>query len=208
MQADSLARRLLDLDPSPPGPGLARAAVALLIRTEPAPQLLLMRRAVRTGDRWSGQVSLPGGKAEPEDSGPLATAVRETEEELGLQLHTIAKPLGRLPTLQARARRQRLPLEVVPFVFEELVSTEPDLGPEAARAFWLPLEDVRSGGLDAPYTFTEQGQGEDPSQTLRFASWSWDGETIWGMTHHIIGTLLQAAYPGYVPPGSGPLTAT
>lgn len=160
-----------------------------------------MRRAVSAGDRWSGQVSLPGGKAEPEDDGLLETAVRETHEELGLRLDVMAGPLGRLPALQARARRKRLPLEVVPFVFEEREPAVPELGPEAARAFWLPLEKVRSGRLDAPYEYAEDGADNG----LRFPSWRWDGETVWGMTHHIIGTLLEAAYPGHESTGSGPL---
>ncbi len=203
LQAAPLARRLLGLEPSDLSEGMSLAAVALLVRFEPAPQVLLMRRAVRAGDRWSGQVSLPGGKAEPEDEDLLATAVRETHEELGLRLDQIARPLGRLATLQARARRKRLPLHVVPFVFEELRQAEPELGPEAARAFWLPLEEVSSGALDAPYSYTEEG----PDHGLRFPSWSWDGETVWGMTHHIVGGLLEAAYPGqgHGERSSGPL---
>lgn len=207
LQAGTLARRLLDLEPSDLSEGMGLAAVALLVRLAPEPQVLLMRRAVRAGDRWSGQVSLPGGKAEPEDEDLLATAIRETHEELGLRLDEIARPLGRLATLQARARRKRLPLHVVPYVFEERRQAEPRLGPEAARAFWLPLEEVRSGALDAPYTYTPEGSEEGPDHGLRFPSWSWDGETVWGMTHHILGGLLEAAYPGqgHGARSSGPL---
>ena len=45
-----------------------RSAVAALLRyRSEAPEVLLMQRAARPEDRWSGQVSLPGGRAEPQD---------------------------------------------------------------------------------------------------------------------------------------------
>ena len=49
-------------------------------------ELLFMKRSSRGGDPWSGNVSFPGGKAEPEDASPCATAVRETMEEVGLDI--------------------------------------------------------------------------------------------------------------------------
>jgi 8-oxo-dGTP pyrophosphatase MutT (NUDIX family) len=58
------------------------AAVAIVIVPEPD-ALLVVRRAERAGDPWSGQMALPGGRrAEGEDL--LFTALRETEEEVGL----------------------------------------------------------------------------------------------------------------------------
>ncbi|MCA9764471.1 MAG: NUDIX domain-containing protein, partial [Gemmatimonadetes bacterium] len=57
-----------------------QAAVALLL--VPAPdRLLLIRRADRLGDPWSGHLALPGGRQEPADASLLETAIRETAEE-------------------------------------------------------------------------------------------------------------------------------
>ena len=64
----------------PPGRllGQRRAAVAAVLRFDrDAAELLLMRRAERDGDRWSGQVSMPGGREEAADADLVATAVRE-----------------------------------------------------------------------------------------------------------------------------------
>src|SRR6266496_2904631 len=62
------------------------AAVALLHARAPAESVLLMRRAEREGDSWSGHWSLPGGRREPGDSDLLDTALRELEEECGIRL--------------------------------------------------------------------------------------------------------------------------
>ena len=50
------------------------------------PEVLFIKRASRRGDRWSGHIALPGGRRDPEDADDLAAAVRETREEIGLDL--------------------------------------------------------------------------------------------------------------------------
>lgn len=52
------------------------------------PELLFIKRASRVGDRWTGHVALPGGKRDPEDADDKATAIREAQEEIGLDLNT------------------------------------------------------------------------------------------------------------------------
>ena len=50
------------------------------------PEVVFIKRAAREGDRWTSHVALPGGKRDPEDEDDKATAVRETIEEIGLDL--------------------------------------------------------------------------------------------------------------------------
>lgn len=50
------------------------------------PEVLFIKRATREGDRWSGHVALPGGGRDPSDVDDRAVAIRETMEEVGLDL--------------------------------------------------------------------------------------------------------------------------
>lgn len=50
------------------------------------PEVLFIKRAAREGDRWTSHVALPGGKRDPEDESDRATAIRETMEEVGLDI--------------------------------------------------------------------------------------------------------------------------
>lgn len=50
------------------------------------PEAVFIKRAAREGDRWTSHVALPGGKRDPEDEDDKATAIRETAEEIGLDL--------------------------------------------------------------------------------------------------------------------------
>lgn len=59
---------------------------------------MFIKRAAREGDRWTSHVALPGGKRDPEDEDDKATAVRETSEEIGLDLNgRDAMFVGNLP---------------------------------------------------------------------------------------------------------------
>jgi 8-oxo-dGTP pyrophosphatase MutT (NUDIX family) len=165
--------------------GGRRAAVAALVRWDRNhPEVLLMQRAEREGDRWSGQVSLPGGRADERDADLCATAVRETREEVGVELDRSARLLGRLDGVMAVARGAILPMSIAPFVFTMLEEQPIVLGPEATAAFWLPLDAAASGELDGTY---EYRLGPVP---MSFACWRWEGRVVWGLTHKILRALL------------------
>ena len=84
----------------------AWAGVALLIAPDPD-AVLLIRRAERVGDPWSGHIGLPGGRRDPADSDLLATAIRETEEEVGCLLDT-SQLLGTLDDIWPRTPLPRV----------------------------------------------------------------------------------------------------
>ena len=139
-----------------------------------------MKRAERAGDPWSGHISLPGGGFSPADVDLRATAIRETREELGLDLDG-ARLLGNLQTLSPMTSGPA-GIEVTPFVFTTDVALEPQPGPEAEAAFWLPLELAASGALDDTYTY--------PGTDRTFPSWRFEQHVIWGLTWRILGDLL------------------
>lgn len=62
------------------------------------PEVLFIKRAARKGDRWTSHVALPGGRRDPEDADDQAAAIRETIEEVGIDLSPDnAIPVGNLP---------------------------------------------------------------------------------------------------------------
>ena len=168
-------------------PPARRAAVAAVLRPGQAgAEVLLMRRIEHAADPWSGQVSFPGGNRDPGDSDLLATALRETHEEAGLQLQR-SMLLCRLDPLAAVGRRLSFEMDITPFVF----AIEPGLpvapGPEAQELFWLPLEPALRGDLDAEHRW------QDGHVVRRLPAWEYEQRVVWGLTYGMLQALLTAA---------------
>lgn len=161
-----------------------RAAVAALVHDgADGPHVLLMQRVERVGDPWSGHISLPGGRYETGDRTLLSTAIRETREELGVDLAT-TQLIGPLPVVTPFASGPS-GMEVTPFVFTTTAPVEPICGPEAMSAFWLPIESAATGTLNSTYTY--------PGTARTFPSWRFAGHTIWGLTWRILNDLIATA---------------
>lgn len=116
------------------------------------PEVLFIKRAGRAGDRWSGHIALPGGKRDPEDESDVAAAIRETREEVGLDL-SVAECLeaGNLPERIVATTFGRIPLMVLcPYIFLYTSKTTPHLRPspdEVASVHWVPLRALLSPNL-------------------------------------------------------------
>ena len=84
-----------------------RAAVALVFRAPAGgdTELLVIRRAEREGDPWSGQMGLPGGGQAPNERSLEDTAIRETLEETGVDIHADGHVLGALDENRPRFSR-------------------------------------------------------------------------------------------------------
>src|SRR5215210_8407199 len=97
--------------------GLRLAAVALVLREGlEGPELLVIKRSEAEHDHWSGHLALPGGRVEPEDESLLATAARETFEEVGLDLRAGGEAVARLGTVNPQSPLAPR-VSVTPFVF-------------------------------------------------------------------------------------------
>jgi len=157
------------------------AAVAVVIA--PAPDaLLVVRRAERSGDPWSGQMALPGGRrAEGEDL--LFTALRETEEEVGL----VVPPETLLGVLDDVAPLTPVlpPVAVRPFVFR--IESRPPLRPnhEVAEAHWVPLATLLHPETHAAVDIDIHGA------VRRVPAYRLAEGTVWGMTERILSDLLR-----------------
>lgn len=114
------------------------AAVAIVRARGPEKSILLIRRSERLEDSWSGHWSFPGGRRDPDDPDLLHTALRELEEECGIQLDR--QQMGAsLPPVLARRRAGPFVL-VAPYVFEVEDELPTVVAPEeAVEAVWIPL---------------------------------------------------------------------
>lgn len=170
-----------------PDPSLKRAAVALVLRDgEAGLEILFIRRAEHPHDPWSGQVAFPGGRVEPGDSDLRTTAVRETAEELGLDLAGHGEYLGALDEVRALARMRPMNLAIAPFVFR-LRGREPlRLSDEVTSAHWLPLEELLSARHRSSLEYEHQGS------RLQFPCLRYDGLVIWGLTYRMFASLQDA----------------
>jgi len=157
-------------------------AVALILTATPAgPEALFIRRAVREGDPWSGQIGLPGGRREPGDPDRLATAVRETVEEIGVELTSDAL-LGPLDDLHPSAASLLPSLVISPYVFALPRRPETRLSDEVAEVLWVKLSELASA--EARTVVKVRGVETEVPCFL-----SGDA-VIWGLTYRILKSLL------------------
>ena len=167
-------------------PAAIPAAVAVLLREGPEGlETLFIRRADRTGDPWSGQVAFPGGRRHSEDAELLDTAIRESREEIGVDLAG-GERLGVLDDVYPRTPLLP-PVFVRPFVFGLSGPGRPalSLSDEAQAAFWLPLGELAEPGVLRDVAIAVRGVER------LFPAYVLGGEVIWGMTERILTPLIE-----------------
>jgi len=165
-------------------PDARPAAVALVLLEGPQGlEILLIRRAERADDPWSGHIALPGGRYDVGDGDLFATAVRETREETGVDLSG-AERLGVLDDLYPRTSTLP-PVVVRPFVFGLAQRTALVPSDEVQRAFWLPLRRLSEPGVRREVTLTLRGA------VRTFPAYLVDDDLIWGMTERILTPFVD-----------------
>ena len=163
------------------------AAVAAIFRVagDDALELLLIERASYEGDPWSGHVAFPGGRREPHDATLLDTALRETREEIGIDLEADGQVLGALERLHP-VSPSLPPLSIAPFVALLTRDAPLALSDEVAEAFWVPLEVFRHAEASSD---VEVVLSSGVRRTVR--AYVHGRYTIWGLTERIIRDLLS-----------------
>jgi 8-oxo-dGTP pyrophosphatase MutT (NUDIX family) len=162
------------------------AAVALVVRpvAEDDAELLFIRRATREGVPWSGQIGLPGGRFDRTDESLQATALRETMEEVGLDLGAHGQLLGSLDEL--RPRTPVLPPIIVrPYVAAIAHAPALVLSDEVAEVRWVRLSAL----------FVPEAKVRTTVQVRDFRmqvdAYQQGDFTIWGMTERILSTFQE-----------------
>jgi 8-oxo-dGTP pyrophosphatase MutT (NUDIX family) len=146
-------------------------------------RVVLTERASRDGHH-SGEVSFPGGKAEPDDADPAATALREAAEEVGLDATAArVRVVGRLETFWIPVSDFAVTPVVAVAPGRPAMTASPD---EVARIVEPPMARFLP---DAPIEIVERLVGEWP---LRYGAYAIDGLSVWGATARILSQLGAA----------------
>ena len=107
-------------------------------------QILFIKRAEKQGDPWSGHMAFPGGHLETQDRDLKAAAMRETIEEIGLDL-TDAEYLGALDQQRAMPRGRPLDMLIAPHVFTLQGDPSFEINYEVDEVVWTSLDPLIRG---------------------------------------------------------------
>lgn len=145
-------------------------------------KVILTQRTVKLR-KHSGQIAFPGGAIDPEDGSPEVAALREAEEEIGLDRRFV-EPLARLPDYYAATGFRITPvLAVVSRGFE--LTLNPD---EVDAAFEVPLSFLMD---EANH---QRGTRDWNGATRHFYVMPYEDREIWGITAGILRTLYERLY--------------
>ncbi|MFL5777618.1 MAG: NUDIX hydrolase, partial [Chloroflexota bacterium] len=158
------------------------AAVLVLLMPGPAGEarIVLTERLSYDGHH-SGEVSFPGGKAEPDDADAAATALREAAEEVGLDPTAAGvRVVGRLDEVFIPVSDFR----IVPIV--AVAEQPPVLSPNPAEVARILTPPVEAFLPDATVEMVERTIGDWP---IRYGGFRIEGLHVWGATARILGQL-------------------
>ncbi|WP_231871160.1 CoA pyrophosphatase [Halioglobus sp. HI00S01] len=163
-----------------------RSAVALILQVRDGElHILMIKRAEREGDPWSGHMAFPGGRMDKADANGFAVSLRETEEEVGLQLEPSDRCIGRLSDINARPSRGALGMIVSAFVFrlDRAVVLTPNY--EVAEVVWVPLEFL----LDSDNR--EEMVWKYKNVEIPMPCYFYEGRRIWGLSLMMLDELMD-----------------
>ena len=163
------------------------AAVSLLLSEDiQGTELLLIERAHRDSDPWSGQMAFPGGRRELQDETVLDTAIRETAEEIGVHLD-IEDRISRIDDLVAPRLSHAHGLIISCHVFEARRPIHFEPNEEVHDLVWIPIV-----YLLRPDSHTSDYRPPDYDGVFSgFRVGDEDNRIIWGLTYRIICSFFR-----------------
>lgn len=171
---------------------LREAAVLVPIVTHPREAGVILTQRTEHLSSHAGQVAFPGGKIDRDDAGPVDAALREAEEEIGLDRRDVV-PLGFLPPYASGSG-----FRIVPVI--GLVRPGVALTPnphEVASVFEVPLGFLMSGANHRVGHRVWQGRRR------YFYEMPFGDRYIWGVTAGIVRQIFERTYGRGAPPAPG-----
>jgi 8-oxo-dGTP pyrophosphatase MutT (NUDIX family) len=159
-------------DPTP-------AAVLVPVVDRPVPTVILTERP-KTMRKHPGQISFPGGRIDPGDDGPVAAALREAEEEIGLSSASI-EVIGTTDPYRTVTGFEVIPVVAV---VRPGFTLRPH-APEVADVFEAPLHWLLDPARHIVRTIAWRGRERSYYEIL------WEGRRIWGATAAMLVNLSR-----------------
>jgi len=158
-----------------------RAAVAILLVLRDVVHIVFIKKQEHEGYDWSGHLAFPGGRCDGTDETPLATALRELDEELGLPTDAVT-PLATLGTFQTQFRN--LYVEAFVMIWRGTDALRPS-SDEIAWVREVPLDHFLA-------VHRERRYGERPYADWGLAlEYPLGDDVVWGLSARMLHTLLE-----------------
>ncbi len=176
------------------------AATCMLVKERNADtEILFIERARCENDPWSGQMALPGGRREPEDRTVLETALRETQEEVGINA-TVDNCIGRLDDIVTPETGPGRGIVVSCHVVWVAEVKQSIANYEVSDALWVPVSFLLN-----PNNFVSEYKPPNYSGTFPgFRVNNTDNRVIWGLTYRFLRSFFKSC--GLPSPKCGDLT--
>ena len=149
------------------------------------PHIIFTKRSSKLSSH-PGEVSFPGGKFEKQDVNLLATAVRESEEEIGIKKLNL-EHLGKLPYLISKHN-----IEVHPFIATLKEDQEFIANEEIESIFSVPVSYLKNNQNAHIHEFNRQ------NHNVRISTWHYNEYVIWGLTAMIAAEFINTCFDGNV----------
>lgn len=158
------------------------AAVLVPITDEETPRLVLTRRASHMSSH-AGEVAFPGGKKDHDDRSIVATALRESHEEIGLEPKEV-EVIGALSPARSKFGLMVTPIVGIIHPDQNFVPNEEELD----RIFTVPLNYFMENEPSHIHEATYEGV------TFQVPSFNYQGNIIWGLTAYFIADFMNQIF--------------